>query len=92
MMKTDKIKEIIELPNRCGNENFLRYIPDTHYDYELVLDVNSQYLRISKEDDGNIAFVDPEGGPFICVGYKIDGMTLVKLSYDEDRKKFILTF
>ena len=86
------MEERIDLPNRYGAENYLSLIPDTKYDYELHLDDNCNYLRESKDANGTIAFIDPEGGPFISVGYKYGDHTLVKISYNEAKHAYILTF
>ena len=40
---------------------------------DFVFKSDAQYIRVSKNDDNSINFIDPEGGPLISIGYKIDG-------------------
>jgi hypothetical protein len=39
-------------------------------------------------DYNNLGFVDPSGGPFISVGYPIDGRKVVRISMAEDQLHF----
>ena len=41
---------------------------------DFVFKSDTQYMRVSKNDDNSINFIDPEGGPLISIGYKVDGM------------------
>lgn len=87
-----KTKEKIELPNRYGNKNYLKLIPGTTNKYELVFDDASCYYRIGKDNDGNLAFIDPEGGPMIDVGCSFGDKKLVKLEEDLENNRYVLTF
>lgn len=51
---------------------------------------DAQYMSVSENDDNSIIFIDPEGGPLISIGYKIDGMEVVGIKYVAD-KGYILT-
>ena len=57
---------------------------------EFVFKSDAQYISVSKNDDNSINFIDPEGGPLISIGYKIDGMEVVGIKYVAD-KGYVLT-
>ena len=57
---------------------------------DFVFKSDAQYIRVSKNDDNSINFIDPEGGPLISIGYKIDGMEVVAIKYVAD-KGYVLT-
>ena len=59
--------EKISFRSRYGYEVFLKKISESRYE----LDGNFRILQMTKEADGNILSVDPEGGPMISVGDRI---------------------
>ena len=70
----EKIKETPEelvLRNRYNNKIVLR---KTGADWTLVSD--AYYHRLILNDDSSIHALDPEGGPFMCVGGQIDDYTI----------------
>ncbi len=73
-----KNKERIELYNRYYKGVYLEQISE--HEYQLYgPDETFHYMRIGFNNDINgkpnytdINFIDPDGGPFLCVGNKID--------------------
>ena len=57
---------------------------------DFVFKSKTQYMSVSQNDDNSINFIDPEGGPLISIGYKIDGMEVVDIKYVAD-KGYVLT-
>lgn len=69
----------IKLPNRYGNNNYLEQIAGNCW--KLVLDKSNNYTRLIGFDGeskigSKVKAIDPEGGPFISVGSKIDNYTV----------------
>jgi hypothetical protein len=68
--------------NRHGDEYHFELV-DTNL-YTIVGDL--KYWRYGGQhgqdsiDYGNLGFVDPSGGPFISVGYMIDGRRVVRIA------------
>lgn len=58
---------------------------------DFVFKSDAQYMSVSENDDNSINFIDPEGGPLISIGYKIDGMKVVGIKYVAD-KGYVLSF
>lgn len=56
---------------------------------DFVFKSDTQYMRVSRNDDNSINFIDPEGGPLISIGYRIDGMEVVDIK--QVGQGFILT-
>ena len=74
--------EKITFRSRYGYEVFLKKISESRYE----LDGNFRILQMTKEADGNILAVDPEGGPMISVGDKIkDGKVISQIISEDDR-------
>ena len=48
---------------------------------EFVFKSDTRYMSVSENDDNSIIFIDPEGGPLISIGYKVDGMEVVNIKY-----------
>lgn len=67
--------------NRNGNE--YSFQPVTESTYTIVGELN--YWRYGglegqdRLDYSNLGFVDPSGGPFIGLGYKIEGRKVVRI-------------
>jgi len=78
------------MQNRCGNQyDFQPVGPNT---YTIVGDLN--YWRYGgregqqQMDFNDLGFVDPSGGPFIGLGYKICGRTVVRIRADNNDQIF----
>lgn len=72
----------ITFRSRYGYEVFLKKISESRYE----LDGSFRILQMTKEADGNILAVDPEGGPMISVGDKIkDGKVISQIISEDDR-------
>jgi hypothetical protein len=74
------------LRSRYGYEVFLKKISESRYE----LDGSYKILQMTKEADGNILAVDPEGGPMISVGDFIRNNGIVSEITLEDNR-IILT-
>lgn len=70
----------LTLPNRDGL--LVQLVPIKRGLYRLEFDANT--MRIGSNEDGSINFVDPSGGPFINIGYKINRDKSVSRIYQED--------
>jgi hypothetical protein len=70
----------LTLPNRDGI--LVELVPIKRGLYQLKFDANT--VRIGSNEDGSINFVDPPGGPFINIGYKINRDKAVSRIYRED--------
>jgi hypothetical protein len=72
--------------NRYGDEYWFEQTSDNVYTIKGDL----KYWRYGgKEgqdtlDDSDLGFVDPSGGPFISVGYQINGRTVKRISAHGD--------
>jgi len=80
------------MKNRYGDEyNFVKVNDNT---YTIVGNLN--YWRYGgKEgqngiDDNDLGFVDPSGGPFISIGYKIEGRTVNRIRAEGDQIYFVV--
>ena len=68
--------------NRYGDEYYFEKVSDNVY----VIKGDLKYWRYGgKEgqqsvDDNDLGFVDPSGGPFITMGYGIDGRKVKRIS------------
>lgn len=71
----------MELRSRYGE--FWK-LEETKEGYKFVL---PPYSRVGFGDSGCLCFVDPPGGPFIEVGDKLGGKTIISM---EDRDDYIL--
>jgi hypothetical protein len=70
------------MKNRYGNEYHFEKVSENTY--TIVGDLS--YWRfggkqgVSGIDESDLGFVDPSGGPFISLGYLIDGRKVVRIS------------
>lgn len=71
----------MELRSRYGE---IWKLEETEEGYKFVL---PPYSRVGFEDSGGLCFVDPPGGPFIGVGDRLGGKTIISM---EDRNDYIL--
>lgn len=69
----------LTLPNRDGI--LVQLVPIKRGLYQLKFDANT--MRIGSNEDGSINFVDPPGGPFINIGYKINRDKSVSRIYQD---------
>ena len=67
----EEVKEIILRNRYPENKVCLR---KTGVDW--TLESNAYYHRLILNDDNSIHALDPEGGPFMCVGGQIDDYTI----------------
>ena len=83
---------IIEIPNRYVNE-ITRLIPLNEYIYEVDFTDNPYpYRLIFGEDNETIEAFDPQGGPFMSIGYVIDNKYKIKqIAKDETTKRLLVT-
>jgi hypothetical protein len=72
--------------NRYGNVYWFEQVHDRVY----VIRGDLKYWRYGGQegqehvDLSNLGFVDPSGGPFICVGYGIEKQPVVRIFVDGD--------
>ena len=71
--------QMILLPNRYSDKNYLLFkgTEDDTYNYELRLQHNFGTRIIFDEDHAHLVAIDPSGGPFLSIGYKINHNDLV---------------
>lgn len=87
--------DTIELTNRYGKvSSTLKKIDDKRFIWSTTDE--SPYYRVGGrcDGDGEISFLDPDGGPFISSGTVIDcgnGETVVVKSVDRKDSKYIVT-
>ena len=83
---------IIEIPNRYRGE-VTRLIPLNEYIYEVDFTDNPYpYRLIFGEDNETIEAFDPQGGPFMSIGYVIDNKYKIKqIAKDENTKRLLVT-
>lgn len=71
----------IKLKSRYGIKNTLELLPDEGgKTYLFKTDMPS--LRVCEPEKGKIEFIDPAGGPMICVGEVLDEVGLVVKSIE----------
>lgn len=68
------------LRSRYGHEVFLKKISESRYE----LDGSFRTLQMTKEADGNILSVDPEGGPMISVGDHINNFLVSEITLEDN--------
>lgn len=72
------MEEIIKIPARYGYVHTLTHISENLW--SLDPDPRSSgYFRIIG-DIGNVKAIDPDGGPFLSVGDKIEGKTIKSIT------------
>lgn len=83
---------IIEIPNRYEGE-VTRLIPLNECIYEVDFTDNPYPCRlIFGEDNETIEAFDPQGGPFMSIGYVIDSKYKIKqIAKDENTKRLLVT-
>ncbi len=83
---------IIEIPNRYVGE-ITRLIPLNEYIYEVDFTDNAYpYRLIYGEDNETIEAFDPQGGPFMRIGYQVnDKYKISKIHRDETTKRLLVT-
>ena len=72
------MKERYDLPNRDGDEVWLRQLKDSSY----LLDMEHEYpiqITYDSKNKEKIVAVDPSGGPFMYCGYEVEqGTTMIQ--------------
>lgn len=83
---------IIEIPNRYEGE-VTRLIPLNEYIYEVDFTDNPYpYRIIFEKDNETIKAFDPQGGPFMQIGYQVtDKYKISKIHKDETTKRLLVT-
>lgn len=76
------MKETYTLPNRYGN--VIKLIKIQGNTYSLVME-NAEYYRVLG-DENDIHAVDPEGGPYLHIGYELDGYEVKEIKKDNGFK------
>lgn len=72
--------------NRYGDEYWFEKVSDNSY----VIKGDLKYWRYGgkegqeRVDVSDLGFVDPSGGPFISIGYGIEGRKVVKINAEGD--------
>ncbi len=78
------MEEIIKLSARYGLVHQLRHIDGKLYQLEFDKKSTGTYRLIGKEGEQQIGYsvhaIDPEGGPFISIGSKINGFTVKSIT------------
>ena len=74
------------LRSRYGHEVFLKKITESTYE----LNGSFKILQLTRDADGNIISVDPEGGPMISVGDHIHKLIVSEITLEDNT--IILTF
>ena len=73
------------MKNRYGDEYHFEKLSENTY--TIVGELN--YWRFGgregqeKMDDNDLGFVDPSGGPFISIGYPIEGRLVKRISFTD---------
>ena len=83
---------IIEIPNRYSGE-VTRHIPLNEYIYEVDFTDNPYpYRIIYGEDNETIEAFDPQGGPYMHIGYIINNKyKIAQIAKDETTKRLLVT-
>ena len=80
-------KNNIPLYNRYGYDVHLSYINDTTY--KLCAE-ECNYFTPHYDEDVLVA-IDPDGGPFISIGTRIDGTHIIKeIKWNESLNSFLI--
>ena len=91
-----KRKKIIKLPNRDGFKIWLQKIKGTNNwrlcsGPESGLTSSPFWIRYLTDDDRKIVAIDPVGGPYIHLGFEIDGYSVTKIEGGEEFANPVLT-
>ena len=84
--------QMIQLPNRYGDKNYLLFqgMENDLYVYDLRLEHDFGTRVIGGDGSDEIIAIDPSGGPMISIGYQIQvgEQTLELIEIDEFKLKF----
>lgn len=84
--------QMIQLPNRDGDKNYLlfRGVENDLYIYDLLLEHDFGTRVILGDNPDEIVAIDPSGGPMIGIGYQIQvgEQTLELVDIDDFKLKF----
>lgn len=83
--------ETIKLRSRYGVKNTLELLSEEEKAYLFKTDMPS--LRVCEPEQGKIEWIDPAGGPMICVGETLNevGAVVESIRFEKD-KGWIITF
>lgn len=79
----------IHLPNRY-HDNYVTLVPVNLKKHKYKLVTNSNYIRIASQGDDIVA-VDPEGGPYISIGYKVGTRSVTNIERSKKHNAYIIT-
>lgn len=62
-------------------------------DRKYLLDTESQYISIGyDQNNAEIMFIDPSGGPLLCIGKEVDKIGIISKIYQDSKKGYIICF
>lgn len=78
--------EAIRLKSRYGVKNTLELLPDEG-GKTYLFKTDMPPLRVCEPEKGKIEWIDPEGGPMICVGAVLDevGLAVESIEFIENQ-------
>lgn len=79
----------IHLPNRY-QDNYVILVPVNLKKHKYKLVTNSNYVRVASQGDDIVA-VDPEGGPYISIGYKVGTRAVTHIERSKKHNAYIIT-
>lgn len=74
----------IKLPNRYGYNVFLKHIDGDNWLFNGDQDAFEYHRVIFTEDHNKPKAVDPSGGPYLSIGYVVDGdKTVTNITFEK---------
>ena len=64
--------EIIQLDSHDGSDNFLRLVSKENNQYTYKLCTEFGMVRVSHDEAGGLAMIDPSGGPCLVIGDQVN--------------------
>ena len=87
-----ELKKEISFRNRYNVEIKLILIDESKSLYKLYISNPKEYdyLRVGllegkTWEDKEYSFIDPSGGPFLCVGSEVEGMIISRITEDKSK-------
>lgn len=80
------------MKNRYGDQYHFEMVDENTY----TITGDLKYWRYGGQegqehvDYDNLGFVDPSGGPFICIGYQIEGRKIIRISMVDTKIYFVV--
>lgn len=90
--KKEEAEEQIILPSRYSDvKSTLELVNKGTHKYKLI--TNSAFISVGMPNgpDGEIIFIDLEGGPYISVGSKLGDKTVTKIEHSKFYKSYLIT-